>query len=132
MCPAMSTHKYKAVVLPLGQEHEVAALPFDGQDEHGVMVGSALKKGLLIEQMQVFLFLDHVGSIGDPGLVIVKPDIVDDVRGLLLNQAHLHNFTQLPGAGVSKRHAEFTDHEKTPHILFFSSWLVDKIYNFNI
>ena len=55
--------------------------------------------------MQEFLFIDDVGSVGDPGFVVFLPDALDHVDRLFLDQAHLHDFPEFAGARVveSKR-----------------------------
>ena len=65
--------------------------------------------GVLVGEMEVLIFGDDVGSVGNSGFMIVHPYVADDMLGILLDQAHLHDFPQLAGTGVSKRHAELVD-----------------------
>jgi hypothetical protein len=66
-----------------------------------------IELALLLPQRLVFGFAQAVRNVLVPGMMIIIPNVLDALRRLPLNHAHLHDLPQLSGARVVESDESF-------------------------
>ena len=57
--------------------------------------------------MKIFVLFKNICSIGDTGLMILDPDIFDNMGGLSFDEGHFHDLSEFARTRVVEGHVVF-------------------------